>query len=62
MEVTRKDIQNLPELFSKELSKALFYEEFTAGEIQKVMKQVDTVTFAKAGMIMEFRLSNLRRM
>ena len=45
--VARKDIQNLPELFRKELSKALFYEEFTAGEIQKVMKQVDTITIAK---------------
>ena len=46
--VARKDIQNLPELFRKELSKALFYEEFSAGEIQKVMKQVDTITIAKA--------------
>ncbi len=46
--MARKDIQNLPELFRKELSKALFYEEFSAGEIQKVMKQVDTITIAKA--------------
>ncbi len=46
--VSRKDIQNLPELFRKELSKALFYEEFSAGEIQRIMKQVDTITIAKA--------------
>lgn len=45
--VSRKDIQNLPELFRKELSKALFYEEFTAGQIQEIMKRSDEIIIAK---------------
>ena len=45
--VSRKDIHNLPELFRKELSKALFYEEFSAGQIQEIMKRADTIAIAK---------------
>lgn len=45
--VSRKDIQNLPELFCKALSRALFYEEFTAGQIQEIMKRLDQITIAK---------------
>jgi len=45
--VSRKDIQNLPELFRKELSKALFYEEFSADQIQDTMKLADKTTIAK---------------
>ena len=46
-DVSRKDIQDLPELFRKELSKALFYEEFSTSQIQGIMKLVDKITFAK---------------
>lgn len=45
--ISRKDIQSLPELFRKELSKALFYEEFTAGQIQEIMKRSDKIAIAK---------------
>ena len=45
--VSRKDIQNLPELFRKELSKALFYEEFTAGQIQEILKRVEKIAITK---------------
>lgn len=45
--VARKDIQNLPEVFKKELSKALFYEEFSARQIQELMKRAEKITIAK---------------
>ena len=45
--VSRKDIKNFPDLFRKELSKALFYEEFSAGQIQEIMKLADKITIAK---------------
>src|SRR3989338_2448811 len=45
--VARKDIQNLPELFRKELSKVLFYEEFSAGQIQEILKRTDQIAIAK---------------
>lgn len=45
--VSRKDVKNLPELFRKELSKALFYEEFSAGQIQEIVKLADRITIAK---------------
>ena len=38
--------ENLPELFRNELSKALFYEEFSSGQIQEVMKLADKITIA----------------
>jgi hypothetical protein len=47
MGVSRKDIQVLPELFSKELSKALFYEEFSAGQIGEFLKRADQIAIAK---------------
>ena len=45
--VSRKDIQSLPELFRKELSRALFYEEFSAGQIEEFMKRAQEITIAK---------------
>lgn len=45
--VSRKDIQGLPELFRKELSKALFYEEFSAVQIEDFMKRVQQIAIAK---------------
>lgn len=45
--VSRKDIQGLPELFRKELSKALFYEEFVAEQIADFMKRVQQIAMAK---------------
>lgn len=45
--VSRKDIQGLPELFRKELSKALFYEEFSSGQIEEFMKRAQVITIAK---------------
>ncbi len=47
VDVSRKDIQNLQELFRKELSRALFYEEFSAGQIQEIMKRAEKITIAK---------------
>lgn len=47
VDVSRKDIQNLQELFRKELSLALFYEEFSAGQIQEIMKRAEKITIAK---------------
>lgn len=46
-DVLRKDIQNLQELFRKELSRALFYEEFSARQIQEIMKRAEKITIAK---------------
>lgn len=45
--VSRKDIKVLPELFRKELSKALFYEEFSSGQIEEFMKRAQEITIAK---------------
>lgn len=45
--VSRKDIQSLPRLFRKELSKALFYEEFAAAQIEEFMKRVQEIAIAK---------------
>lgn len=45
--VYRKDIKNILELFRKGLSKALFYENFDADQIKKVMSLVDDLTIAK---------------
>ena len=47
VDVSRKDIQNLQELLRKELSRALFYEEFTAGQIQEILKRSEKITIAK---------------
>ncbi len=45
--VIRKDIQGLPDLFRKELSKALFYEEFSAAQIKEFMKRTQEILIAK---------------
>lgn len=45
--VSRRDIQNLLELFRKELSKALFYEEFQSEQIQEIIKRAEKITIAK---------------
>ena len=39
--ISRKNVRNLPELFRKELSRTLFYEEFSAGQIEEFMKRAD---------------------
>ena len=44
--VARKDIQGLPELFLKELSKALFYEEFSSGQIEGFMNRAQEIAIA----------------
>jgi len=45
--VYRKDIRKIDELFCKELSRALFNENFNAQEMDKVMKVVDEIKFTK---------------
>ena len=45
--VSRKAIQGLPELFRKELSKALFYEEFSSGQIEEFMRRAQKIEIAK---------------
>ena len=47
LHVYRKDINNILELFRKGLSKALFYENFSAEQIEKVISLADDVIIAK---------------
>jgi len=47
MNVSRKDIKNILEIFRKGLSKALFYENFDSKKINKVMSLLDDIVISK---------------